>query len=112
MKNLILSAAALLAFACVTPQASLQADKPAATVAPDDDKHTNVQPLVADSTGGTKAFTAKPAPGAKAICPVSDEAFLVTAETKVEEYKGKFYALCCDECVPAFKADPAKFAGE
>lgn len=110
-----MTVAALLG-ACVTPQAATRPapePEPPAAAAPaptaDQEGHTNVQPLLDDDTGATKAFTTKPQPGDKAICAVSNEPFTVTAETKTAEHEGRWYAFCCDECAPEFAADPAKF---
>lgn len=99
MKSWILSFGALAIVACATA-------KPVAKP----ETHTNVQPMASDASGAVKAFDHKPKPGEKAICAVSDEVFEVTETTKVAEYQGKYYAFCCDECEPSFKADPAKYA--
>jgi YHS domain-containing protein len=50
----------------------------------------------------TKAFDHKPEPGEKAICPVSKEVFIVEKDTKTVQYKGKWYAFCCDDCPSDF----------
>jgi YHS domain-containing protein len=110
MKTWFLAGALALA-ACATTKPAPTADTtpaPAAEAKPE--AHTNVQPVTSDATGGTKAFDHKPKVGEKAICAVSGEAFEVTESTKVAEYNGKYYAFCCDECEPSFKADPAKYA--
>ena len=100
-RNLSLLAVAALA-ACATSKSATTA--PAAGA-----HHEMAAPAPADA-GGTKAFDHKPAAGEVAICAVSGEKFTVSAETKVREYKGKWYALCCDDCGPEFDKEPEKFA--
>ena len=56
------------------------------------------------------AFDSTPALGTKAFCPVSKEAFTISAKTAMATYKGKTYAFCCPECKPEFEANPEKFA--
>lgn len=56
------------------------------------------------------SFEGAPAVGAHATCPVSHEAFTVTAETETSEYQGRTYAFCCPNCKGRFDADPAQFA--
>lgn len=104
-----------VALGCTAQQAAVKTDEPVATQAPAaaepaKEAHAGMQPPLDDATGAKKAFDAKPQPGEKALCAVSDEPFLVTAETKTAEYEGKWYAFCCDDCVPEFEADPAKYA--
>jgi YHS domain-containing protein len=48
--------------------------------------------------------------GTATKCPVSGEAFTVDAKTVQLVHEGKSYALCCADCVPEFKKDPAKYA--
>lgn len=78
--------------------------------ADDHEGHANAQPLLDSDEGAIKVFDHKPEPGEKAICAVSDEPFTITAETKVAEYNGKWYAFCCDDCEPAFTENPAEYA--
>jgi YHS domain-containing protein len=56
------------------------------------------------------SFEGAPPVGAHAICPVSHEAFTVTAETQTSEHAGRTYAFCCPNCKARFDADPARFA--
>lgn len=56
------------------------------------------------------SFEGAPPVGAHAICPVSREAFTVTAETQTSEHAGRTYAFCCSNCKARFDADPARFA--
>ena len=74
--------------------------------------HTGMQKMIPADAVATRAFDHKPNVGEKAACAVSGEKFEVAADTKVAEYKGKWYAFCCDECEPDFKKDPAKFAAQ
>lgn len=41
-------------------------------------------------------------------CPVSGEK--VDPQSAKTAYKGKTYGFCCDDCLDAFKANPAKYA--
>ena len=61
-----------------------------------------------DPAGALKAFDHKPAPGEKAVCPVSGEVFIVDADTKVTEYGGKYYAFCCPDCPGDFHPEKGK----
>jgi len=56
------------------------------------------------------SFTAKPAPGTKARCPVSGEEFTVKDKTATATYNGRVYAFCCPDCKPDFEKNPAKYA--
>lgn len=94
----------------VRAEAPTTAQPAAAEADADCEAHGNAQPLLDSADGAIKAFDNKPEAGEKAICAVSDEPFTVTAETKVAEYKGKWYAFCCDDCAPSFEADPAEYA--
>jgi YHS domain-containing protein len=58
------------------------------------------------------AFDQMPALGTKAFCPVSHEAFTVTAKTASSTWKGKTYVFCCPECKPEFDQHPEKFAAQ
>ncbi len=42
--------------------------------------------------------SAPPRVGDHAICPVTGEKFVVTANTKTATRDGKIYAFCCPEC--------------
>jgi YHS domain-containing protein len=55
------------------------------------------------------SFEGAPAVGAHALCPVSHEAFTVTAETTTSEHEGRTYAFCCPHCKERFDANPAEF---
>ena len=48
--------------------------------------------------------------GTKMKCPVSGEDFTVSPKTTQLVYAGKRYAFCCDDCLPEFNKNPAKFA--
>ncbi len=41
------------------------------------------------------------------LCPISKHA--ISGKGVAVEYKGKTYGFCCDDCAPAFKADPEKY---
>lgn len=72
------------------------------TTAPALAKEMEHVPGKAARAKATKAFDHKPQPGEKAICPVSKEVFIVEKDTHVKEYKGKWYAFCCDDCPGGF----------
>ena len=80
------------------------------TVEPAPTAHAGMQMAAPTAAAGTRAFDHKPAPGEVAICAVSGEKFLVSAETKVREHNGRWYAFCCDDCAPEFDKDPGSFA--
>jgi YHS domain-containing protein len=44
-----------------------------------------------------------------AVCPVSGETFVVTAETPIIERNGRFFAFCCDDCAMDFTSNPGKY---
>lgn len=46
----------------------------------------------------------------EALCPVMGGAMADTTSLKYEDYEGKRYYFCCDECPDKFHADPAKYA--
>jgi YHS domain-containing protein len=48
--------------------------------------------------------------GTKMKCPVSGEDFTVSPKTTQIVFEGKRYAFCCDDCLPEFNKNPAKFA--
>lgn len=56
------------------------------------------------------SFEGAPPVGAHALCPVSHEAFTVSAETPTSEHEGHTYAFCCSHCKERFDANPAEFA--
>lgn len=62
-----------------------------------------------DPEGAVKSWDAKPEAGAKGICPVSGEAFMVTDATVFSVFEGKFYGYCCAGCQGRFEADPQSF---
>jgi YHS domain-containing protein len=62
-----------------------------------------------DPEGAVKSWDAKPEAGAKGICPVSGEAFMVTDATVFSVVEGKFYGYCCPGCQGKFEADPQSF---
>ena len=41
--------------------------------------------------------------GVQAICPVTNNVFMVSKETKAVDYKGKTYFLCCPDCSVDFE---------
>ncbi len=43
------------------------------------------------------------------FCPISGKPIGTMGETKVVEYKGKAYNLCCPMCEKDFNADPEKY---
>ena len=47
--------------------------------------------------------------GDRTTCPVSGEAFVVTAGSPKHEHSGRTYYLCCAHCVDRFAADPDKY---
>jgi len=55
------------------------------------------------------SFEGAPPVGAHAICPVSHEAFTVTADTQTSVHEGRTYAFCCPNCKGRFDADPTQF---
>jgi xanthine dehydrogenase accessory factor len=55
------------------------------------------------------SFEGAPPVGAHALCPVSHEAFTVTADTETAEHQGRTYAFCCPNCKGRFEADPTQF---
>lgn len=62
------------------------------------------------STGdAARSFDHRPQPGERAICPVSGETFVVSADTRIIEHNGRFFAFCCDDCVMDFSANPGKY---
>ena len=102
-------AAAFLEVVEVKPDEKVTTNAPAAND-PACAEHTGMQKMAPAEAAATKAFDHKPNPGETAICAVSGEKFTVEKDTKVAEYKGKWYAFCCDNCEPDFQKDPAKFA--
>lgn len=42
------------------------------------------------------------------VCPVSGD--VVTVKGSYQDYNGKRYYFCCDDCPPKFKANPQKYA--
>ncbi len=62
-----------------------------------------------DPEGAVKSWDAKPAAGAKGICPVSGEAYMVTDSTVFSVVEGKYYGYCCPGCQGRFEADPQSF---
>ncbi|GEM_PF-2178885 len=60
------------------------------------------------------AANMKPNDGAAQIgdvtmCPVTNSAFTISADSPKAEIDGKTYYFCCKGCVDKFKADPAKY---
>ncbi|MCK9582785.1 MAG: hypothetical protein M0Q46_04090 [Endomicrobiales bacterium] len=60
--------------------------------------------IASTKTGEYKLRFAKSSEiGTQAICPVTKNVFDVNKGTKVMEYKGKTYFLCCPDCVVSFQ---------
>jgi hypothetical protein len=78
-----------VALACAT------APKPAPVVAekPECAEHTGKQVDAPADAAATKAFDHKPKVGEKAICPVTDEKFVIGDDAQFVEYKGKWYSF-------------------
>lgn len=49
--------------------------------------------------------------GDRTTCPVSNEVFVVKADSLRSEYKGKTVYFCCPGCKEKFDQDPAKYLG-
>ena len=49
--------------------------------------------------------------GDATTCPVSKEAFTVTASSPKAEFNGKTYYFCCGGCDKKFLADPKQYVG-
>ncbi len=47
--------------------------------------------------------------GDRTTCPVSNEEFVVAADSAHAEHEGHTYYFCCADCVAPFEADPARF---
>lgn len=62
-----------------------------------------------DPEGAARSWDAKPEVGAKGICPVTGEAFMVTDGTVFSVVDGTFYGYCCPGCQGKFEADPQSF---
>lgn len=73
-------------------------------------KDTSMGHATVDAAGAARSFESRPPVGTKALCPVSGEAHVVTADTVAVEHGGRYYAFCCPSCQPKFEADPASFA--
>ena len=101
--------ASALALAACTAAKPMPEAAAATSAKPMDEGHAGMQPMLDSADGASKSFDHKPAAGEKAICPVSSEAFSVTADTKVQQVDGRWYAFCCDDCAPDFAKDPAKY---
>ncbi len=100
---------------CALSMACATAPKPVATAPAADPAcadHTGMQKMASAEAPAVKAFDHKPKVGETAICPVSNEKFVVGEDAKIIEYKGKWYAFFCDDCAPAFEKDPASFAAQ
>ncbi len=108
-KLLSLVVASALALACATASkpAPVVATGPAAAEKPECAEHTGKQADAPADAVATKAFDHKPKVGEKAICPVTDEKFVVGEDAQFVEYKGKWYSFCCDSCVTDFNKSPS-----
>lgn len=47
--------------------------------------------------------------GDRTTCPVTNEEFVVAADSPHAEHEGHTYYFCCADCVAPFEADPARF---
>lgn len=65
-----------------------------------------------DTEGAVRSWDARPEAGAKGICPVSGEAFVVTEKTVFSEVEGKFYGHCCPGCQAPFEANPQQYLSQ
>jgi YHS domain-containing protein len=59
--------------------------------------------------GAPKSFTALPATGTRATCPVMNHAFTVKGGTAHSVYRGRYYVFCCPGCKGRFDKDPIRF---
>lgn len=71
---------------------------------------TNAAPAAATTAAPAEATNAASAAGAEelATCPVLGTTMPKSKMIPVE-YEGKTYYVCCQDCVPKFKADPKKY---
>lgn len=49
--------------------------------------------------------------GDRTTCPVSNEEFVVSAESPKVEHEGHTYYFCCAGCIERFEANPAQYIG-
>jgi YHS domain-containing protein len=97
MKKMLLGFTMVAALGC-------KANPPPATAA---------APIAAATPTAATPGAADPAPfaaGTKMKCVVTGEEFTVGAKTTQIVYEGKRYAFCCNDCLPEFNKNPAKFA--
>jgi mono/diheme cytochrome c family protein/YHS domain-containing protein len=67
-------------------------------------------PATGPTTASTTAPTTAPSPAlVNALCPVSGKP---VDPTKVADFQGMHVAFCCDNCLAAFKKDPAKYSAK
>lgn len=80
-------------------------------------------PAPAPATPATTPAAATPAPAAaqrlvppgearvgdRTTCPISNEEFVVTADSPHTEYEGRTYYFCCAPCVERFRAAPQQY---
>ena len=50
--------------------------------------------------------------GDRTTCPVSQEEFVVAADSPKVEHNGKTYYFCCDGCDGKFLKNPEKYLGK
>lgn len=105
MKFLLSALAASFLFlsGCATTSTSKAANEPAEPTTSETATETASAEL---KTPGTSAV------GDKTTCPVSNEEFVVEADTATFEYKGKTFHVCCPDCLDSLKADPEKYLGK
>ena len=47
--------------------------------------------------------------GDRTRCPVTNQVFVVNAESPKTQFEGKTYYFCCEGCVNKFKQNPQQF---
>lgn len=68
---------------------------------------------MAPSSGSTAALVPwkDAVVGDRTMCPVSNEEFVVSAESAKVEHEGHTYYFCCAGCIERFQANPAQYIG-
>jgi YHS domain-containing protein len=67
-----------------------------------------------DATSGATAALvpwAEATIGDRTTCPVTNEEFVVTADSAKVEHEGHTYYFCCAGCIGRFQANPAQYLG-
>ena len=93
-----------LSFAAGCGGASTSEGTTAAEVAP---------PAGEPTSGSTAALVpwAEATIGDRTTCPVTNEEFVVTADSAKVEHEGHTYYFCCAGCIGRFQANPAQYLG-